>query len=169
VREATYKVAKKLAKKAVAIAKNGTYKRLYQKLKTKEGEKDVFKLARAREKRSRDLGCVRCIKGEDGKVLVEEVEIRDRWRSYFSKLFNDEDEYSLRDERCVREGHLNIGECSRISKEEVKEALRRMKSRKAAGPDLIPVEVWKYLGEVGVNWLIELLNVIFRTVMMPRE
>jgi len=94
-KEATYKVAKKLAKKAVAIAKNIAYERSYQKLETKEGEKDAFKLARAREKRTRDLGCVRCIKGEDGKVLVEEVEIRDRWRSYFPKLFNGEDEYSL--------------------------------------------------------------------------
>ena len=111
----------------------------------------MFKLARAREKRSRDLGCVRCIKGEDGKVLVEEVEIRDRWRSYFSKLFNGEGGYSLRGERCVQERHLNIEECNRISKEEVKEALRRMKSEKTVGPDLIPVEVWKFLGEVGVN------------------
>ena len=129
----------------------------------------MFKLARAREKRTRDLGCVRCIKGEDGKVLVEEVEIRDRWRSYFSKLLNGEDEYSPRDERGVWEGHLSIGEYSRISKGEIEGALRRMKSGKAVGPDLIPIEVWKCLGEVGVNWLTELFNVIFKTVKMPRE
>jgi len=88
VRKAAYNAAKKLAKKVVAIAKNKTYDRLYQKLETKEGEKDVFKLVRARERKTRDLGCVRCIKGEDGRVLVEEAEIRDRWRSYFSGLFN---------------------------------------------------------------------------------
>jgi len=76
VREATYKAAKKLAKKAVTIAKNNAYEMLYHKLETKEGEKDMFKLARASEKKTRDLGCVRCIKGEDGKVLVEETEIR---------------------------------------------------------------------------------------------
>jgi len=52
---------------------------LYQKLETKEGVKDVFKLSRAREKKPRDLGNVRCIKGEDGKVLVEETKIRERW------------------------------------------------------------------------------------------
>ena len=38
----------------------------------------MLKLARAREKKTRDLACVRCIKGEDGKVLVEETEIRER-------------------------------------------------------------------------------------------
>ena len=71
VRVAMYMAAKKLANKAVTIAKNNAYDRLYQKLETKEGEKDVFKLARAREKKSRDLGNVRYIKGEDSKVLVE--------------------------------------------------------------------------------------------------
>jgi len=40
VREATYKVIKKLAKKAIAIAKNKAYERLYQKLETK-GEKKM--------------------------------------------------------------------------------------------------------------------------------
>jgi len=78
MREATYKTTKKLEKKAVAIAMNNAYERLYQKLETKAREKDVFKLARAREKKIRDLGCVRCIKREDDKVLVEETEIRER-------------------------------------------------------------------------------------------
>jgi len=50
VREALYRDAKNVAKKAVAVAKNNAYERLYQKLESKEGEKEVFKLARAREK-----------------------------------------------------------------------------------------------------------------------
>ena len=83
----------------------------------------------------------RCIKSKDGKVLVEETEIRERWRSYFDRLFNGEIEYPLRAKSGVQEGHLNVRECSRISKEEVKEALRKMKSSKTVGPDLIPVEV----------------------------
>jgi len=74
VRETTYKAAKK----AVAIAKHNAYERLYQKLETKEVKKDVLKLARARERKTRDLGCIRCIKGEDDRVLVEETEIRER-------------------------------------------------------------------------------------------
>ena len=90
-------------------------------METKEGEKVVFKLAKARENKTRDLGCVRCIKGENGKVLVEETEIKERWRSYFSKLFNGENEYSVCVERGVQEGHLNVRQCSRISKEEVKD------------------------------------------------
>jgi len=51
VSRARYKAAKKTAKKAVAVAKSMAYDRLYHKLETKEGEKDVFKLARAKERR----------------------------------------------------------------------------------------------------------------------
>ena len=73
-----YKVAAKIAKKAVAVAKSMAHDTLYQKLEIKEGENEVFKLARGRERRTRDLGVVRCIKDENGKVLSENVEIKER-------------------------------------------------------------------------------------------
>ena len=112
VREATYKAAKKLAKKAVIIAKNNAYERLYQKLETRKGEKDAFKLTRATKKKTRDLGNIRCIKGEDSKALVEETKIRERWCSYFSSLFNGKSVYSQCLERGVQEGHQNDRACS---------------------------------------------------------
>jgi len=90
VREAIYKAAKKLVKKAATIAKNNAYEGLCQKLETREDGKDVLKLTRFREKKTRGLGNIRCIKYEDGKALVEETKIRERWMSYFSKLFNGE-------------------------------------------------------------------------------
>jgi len=60
-----------------------TYDKLHQKLETKEGKKEVFKLARARKRR-------RCIKHKDGKVLAKEVQIKEIWQRYFSKLLNKE-------------------------------------------------------------------------------
>jgi len=60
-------------------------------------------------------------------------------------------------------------ECGHISKDEIKEAMRKMPNEKAEGPDQIPVEVWKCLGEEGLEWLLELFNVIFRTAKMPEE
>ena len=67
---ARYQAAKKVAKKAVAVAKSLACDRLYRRLETKEGEKVVFKLARARERRTRDLDVVKCIRDENGKVLL---------------------------------------------------------------------------------------------------
>ena len=66
------------------------YDRLYQKLETKEGEKKVFKLTRARVRGTTNLGVVRCIKDENGKVLYEDAEIKQRWQMYFFKLLNGE-------------------------------------------------------------------------------
>jgi len=48
----------------------------------------------------------------------------------------------------------------RISKSEVKEALKWMKLRKVVAPDGIPIKVWRCLGEVGVRWLTNLFNKI---------
>ena len=46
---------------------------------------------------------------------------------------------------------MNCNYTHRISESEIKEALKRIKSRKAVGTDEIPVEVWRCLGEVGVR------------------
>jgi len=44
-----------------------------------------------------------------------------------------------------------------------------MKSGKAVGPDSIPVEVWKFLGENGVAWLTDFFNVILKIAKMPQD
>jgi len=61
----------------------------------------------------------------------------------------------------------HLGE--RISKDEIKEILKKMFNEKVEGPDQIPVKVWKHLGEEGLKWLAELFNVILRILKMPRE
>ena len=57
----------------------------------------------------------------------------------------------------------------RISESKVKEALKRMKSRKVVGPDRIPTEIWRCLGEVGVRWLTNLFNKIWLTKKMTKK
>ena len=165
-----YKDAIKVGKKAVALAKINAFERLYQKLETKEGEKAIFKLARARENKTRDLGSIRCVKSEDGKVLTEDSEIRERLRSYFCKLFNDKViDHALNMGRGGEEGQPRFVLRSSISEEKIRDALKKMKNGKAVGPDSIPVEIWKCLGEQGLGWLTDLFNMIFRAAKMPRE
>ncbi|AQK53164.1 hypothetical protein ZEAMMB73_Zm00001d050857 [Zea mays] len=66
-----YKVAKKTAKRAMSEAKGRAYDDLYQRLSTKEEEKDVYKMARIRERKMRDLNQVKCIKDEMDQLLVK--------------------------------------------------------------------------------------------------
>ena len=46
--------------------KTQTFEGLYQSLGTKEGAKSMYKLAKGREKKIRDLDQVKCIKDEEG-------------------------------------------------------------------------------------------------------
>ena len=57
-------------------------------------------------------------------------------------------------------------EVEKISKEEVRE---NMKNGKAVGPDDIPVEVWKCLREIALEFLTKLYNRTMESERMPEE
>lgn len=67
-----YKIASKEAKKAVTEARNAAYKRMYEKLEPKDEKRDMFKIAKARDRKRQYLGVVKFIKGEEGHVLIKE-------------------------------------------------------------------------------------------------
>ena len=56
-----------------------------------------------------------------------------------------------------------------VGKKEVKNALRRMKKGKAVGPDELPVEVWKCMGKMGIEFLTRLFNKLLMGERMPEE
>jgi len=163
-----YKGAKKAAKRAVSEARGRAYEDLYQRLNTKEGERDIYKMAKTRERKTRDVNQVKCIKDGADQLLVKDEDIKRRWREYFDDLFNGENESSTIElddssddtsRRFVR----------RIQEAEVRETLKRMKGGKAMGPDGIPIEVWRGLGDIAIVWLTKLFNLIFRSNKMPEE
>ena len=68
-------MAKKTAKRPINVAKGRAYEDLYQRLSTKEGE-DIYRIARVRERKTRDFNQVMCIKDEREHLLMKEDEIR---------------------------------------------------------------------------------------------
>ncbi|KAK3518785.1 hypothetical protein QTP70_012733 [Hemibagrus guttatus] len=117
-----YKELQRRVKREVSKAKRKAYDELYTRLDTREGEKDLYRLARQRDR--------------DGKDVQQKVD--------------------------------------KIRKDEVRKALKRMKSGKAVGPDDIPVEVWKCLGEAAVEFLTSLFNRVLENLekaydRVPRE
>ncbi|KAK3575195.1 hypothetical protein QTP86_020892 [Hemibagrus guttatus] len=117
-----YKELQRRVKREVSKAKLKAYDELYTRLDTREGEKDLYRLARQRDR--------------DGKDVQQKVD--------------------------------------KIRKDEVRNALKRMKSGKAFGPDDIPVEVWTCLGESAVEFLTSLFNRVLKNLekaydRVPRE
>jgi hypothetical protein len=54
-----YKITRREAKEAVRKARSIVFKDLYKKLDTKDGEKDIYRLACFKEKNTRDIGMVK--------------------------------------------------------------------------------------------------------------
>ncbi|KAK3506921.1 hypothetical protein QTP70_031225 [Hemibagrus guttatus] len=160
-----YKELQRRVKREVSKAKQKAYDELYTRLDTREGEKDLYRLARQRDRDGKDVQQVRVIKDRDGRVLTSEESVQRRWKEYFEELMNEENE---REKRV--EGVNSVEQkVDKIRKDEIRKALKRMKSGKAVGPDDIPVEVWKCLGEAAVEFLTSLFNRVLESERMPEE
>ncbi|KAK3515161.1 hypothetical protein QTP70_008184 [Hemibagrus guttatus] len=160
-----YKELQRRVKREVSKAKQKAYDELYTRLDTRECEKDLYRLARQRDRDGKDVQQVRVIKDRDGRVLTSEESVQRRWKEYFEELMNEENE---REKRV--EGVNSVEQkVDKIRKDEVRKALKRMKSGKAVGPDDILVEVWKCLGEAAVEFLTSLFNRVLESERIPEE
>ena len=153
------------AKKAVVMAKRRTYNDLYARLETKESEKELYILARQRDRAGKDVQHVKVIKDENGNVMVNSEAVLKRWKEYFEKLMNEENNRDPKTE----EAEVVNEEINCVSREEVKNALRRMKKGKAVGPDELPVEVWKCMGKMGIKFLTGMFDRLLMGERMQEE
>ena len=160
-----YKTARKQAKRKVAKTRNKGYEELYKKLETKKGENEVFKIAKQRNKQSKDVQQVRVVKSKTGKILMEKEKVKQRWKKYFDNLINCEKPRERKETRAERRER----DVDNISEEEVMTGLRKIKKGKAQGPDDIPVEAWIVLGNKGVEFLVNFFNRLLRGEKIPDE
>jgi hypothetical protein len=73
-----YKVTKKTAKRAVSEEMGQMYDGLYQRLGTKEGEKDIYRMAKRQERKMRDIIQVKYIKDATQRLLTKDEDIKNR-------------------------------------------------------------------------------------------
>ncbi|VDO73921.1 unnamed protein product, partial [Heligmosomoides polygyrus] len=98
-------------------------------------------------------GVVKTVKSADGRVLRKPVEVRERWEEYFTELLNEEFPRREAEDEQQTEGPIPSW-----TQEELRKAIEKMKLGKASGPDGVPVEAWKVLGDLGINGLTQFLN-----------
>ena len=105
------------------------------------------------------------MKNEYSIVMESSEAVIKRWKEYFEKLMNEENDQEPRTE----EAEVVAEEVNYVSREEEKNALRRMRKSKAVGPDELPVEIWKCVGEIGIKFLTKLFNKLLVGERMPEE
>uniref|UniRef100_A0A8D8YAF2 Craniofacial development protein 2 n=3 Tax=Cacopsylla melanoneura TaxID=428564 RepID=A0A8D8YAF2_9HEMI len=159
-----YQRAKKNAKRAVAVAKAKAIEEGYRDIENGEGERRLLRIAKAKDRESKDVTVIKQIKDKEGNVLQDHNHIKERWREYFEGLLNEE---NLRD--IFESGVENLGVVKEVSREEIEKALKKMKNGKAVGVDGIPVEVWKCLGEEGIDILWDLMMKCMDQERIPNE
>ena len=73
-----YKQACKESKNVVGEAKWKAYEDFYIRLDNRYVVKNIFKIAKRRERKIRDFTQIKCIKSEDSRILVKYYEIKER-------------------------------------------------------------------------------------------
>ena len=96
---------------------------------------NVYRVAKQMAKSRQDVVGVNCVKDAKGKVLVENDQVKEEWRTYMEKLLNEENTWHNAT-TCE-----NVeGPCELIRRDEILKALRMMKKGIAAGPTVIVSE-----------------------------
>ena len=72
--------------------KRESYDKLYVEPETRDGQKKVFKMSAERNQIAKDVKAVRTVMYEKGNVLRDDDGIKKRWRSYYERLMNEENE-----------------------------------------------------------------------------
>ncbi|XP_055830759.1 uncharacterized protein LOC129899763 [Solanum dulcamara] len=164
-----YKTTKTEAKLEVMSAKTSTFERLYMELGDKGGDKRLYRLAKARERKAHNLDQVMFIKDDEGKVLVDKTFIKQKWQAYFYKLLNKGDRDIVLGDLALSHSLWDFGYCRCIRVEEVRHPISRMYRGRATSPDETPMNFWKSIGKEGREWLSKLFNVILKTDKMLDE
>ena len=121
-------------------------KKQAETLDSKESRQNIFRIGKQKKKERKDItGSTNCLKGDNGELLVCEEQVSGRWREYFEKLLNEENEWNDKLSAEYVEGSADM-----ISKE-VRQAIQDLKVRKAAGSSGVTAEMIKAAGEQAVD------------------
>ena len=160
----SYKNAKREARREVAIAKSNKGKEIVDNWKLDENPGRVFRIAKRLGKERQDIEGVKCLRSDSGKIVTNEVDIKETWRIYMEKVMNEEFDWKRNIESVKKEGPA-----SRITESEVYNALKSMKLGKAPGLSGVVSEMFIAGEDVSVVWLTDLCNGIIKEGHIPED
>uniref|UniRef100_A0A3B1JXQ2 ribonuclease H n=1 Tax=Astyanax mexicanus TaxID=7994 RepID=A0A3B1JXQ2_ASTMX len=129
-----------------------------------------------RSKRAMDLPTVRedqkqnqltVIEDKDEELLTEKAAVMERWTEYCKELYN----FPIKPDNTLLKKEQDTREVARLPvlKEEVRHAVKRLKTGKSPGPDNIPAELLKNGGEDTISILTSMCQKIWESKEWPEE
>ena len=161
-----YSLAKNKAKKVIARAQEEERQRFVDDLEREDRKGNIFRVAKKMTQKNRDVVGTGCVKGKDGKVVIEEEEIRRVWKDYYSKLLNEEFNW---DKDSLDPVDPIFGPSDNFSCSEIRAAILKAKNCKAAGPSGVVSDMLKASDSAGVQWVTDLCNAIVRDGAIPSD
>ena len=134
-------------------------------LRDKKSYYRAVKEARGKKTENVSGGRMKDIHGE----VVEGDNVVTVWRDHFSNLAVKSGRKANISTMGMERGRINRVDNKQISREEVKEAINRLKMGKAAGVDHIPGEMLKYGGDEAVDIMLRLCELAWETESVPQD
>lgn len=161
-----YEEAKKEANKVVAAAKASTWNKLGEKLSADYHQANKVFWKTMKRLRNPNGGSLQTIKDKDGRILIDGEAIVDRWKEHFEELLNPTSVSPLSP---LTNPVLHFRSRSSLHPDEVWNAVRRLKSGKAAGVDEIRPELLKSLDGSGIEWLARVFQAAWDSGEVPLD
>src|SRR5277367_4523890 len=135
------------------------------------GNKNRFFKKIERERKGNDKLAPASVKDANGNIVTDPIQKAIVYKEYWEALLNEADVGKAQVARVEFEGDEEERVLceSRISIDEVREALKEMKGGKAAGVDNITPEMIKEGGEEMVGWMCKLFNKAFVERGVPED
>ncbi len=110
------------------------------------------------------------LKNKDGStILTSNADIQTRWKEHFDDLLNQNATFDRNAINCIPRKPTDNSLSRTPTMEELEEAISTMKNNKAAGPDGIPAEIFKYGGQMLHEQIHQLLVNIWTNEVLPED
>ena len=149
------------------IAKEQSWERIGEQLRQdmRGTKKLIYNISRKFKKG--EAAASHAVKDKDGILQVEPERVQNRWREYYSELYNGRVEVLVEPVQRVDLAEGREEERS-ITLDEVKNAISGMKNGKSPGCDELPAEIFK-AGEDMVLWMFRMIDGFWKEERVPRE
>lgn len=165
-----YKSQRTVVKEKIWKAKECSWEEFGKQMEinSKENQKMFYRAIKNFQKKPEYI--LQQIKTKNKEILVEGNQIINRWKEYFEELLNADKGTKIVNEetKLVMENRETVNSID-ITREEIEEAINRIKNAKASGVDEVAPEMVKYIGERGKEELRKLINLCWMKKRIPDE